>query len=222
MQFKFRELTKGFAVYSCCPFRAGFGFDKNFYKVVRMMLRAYGSALFLFFALSACGSLKGESPTATISGEQVLETARAIADQTRSAASPTVTRSLASPTEVQPSPSSPSPSPSPTLGAPIIRVDYNANIRRGPGEVYEVIDVIYQGDIADVIGRYDDTPIGTWWSIQRRGAGLNGWVWSGAVKLEGDPNQIPIFIPPPTSTPSPVPTSPPTPTETPTPETPSP
>jgi hypothetical protein len=171
--------------------------------------------LSFLLALLLCGCRVGEGveSTPTVSAEQVIQTARVMADQTREASSPTVTRPLATTTPAQ-STWTPTPVPSATGSSPVLRVDYNANIRSGPGENYEIIDVIFQGDIVDVIGRYDETPIGTWFSIVRRGPGLDGWVWSGAVSLEGDINQIPILLPPPTSTPSPGPTSPPEPIQT--------
>jgi uncharacterized protein YraI len=99
----------------------------------------------------------------------------------------------------------------------VITADYNANVRRGPGEEYEIVDFVLAGEQADVIGRYDDSPIGTWWLIQRIGEGRNGWVWAGAVTLSGNDFGVPAVEPPPTSTPSPEPTGPAAPTDTPTP-----
>jgi hypothetical protein len=45
------------------------------------------------------------------------------------------------------------------------------------------------------VGRFDDTPIGTWYLVQRIDVGKDGWVWSGAVTLNGDPALIPLATP---------------------------
>jgi hypothetical protein len=161
--------------------------------------------------LGACRGEQTPGATPTMSSEQVLATAQGIAEQTRSAASPT-----ASPTPITPSPTIPQESPTleatSTPTSPRLRASYNANVRSGPGEEYEVIDVLLQGQEADVLGRYDDTPIGTWYFISRSGGGLDGWVWSGAVILSGNAGLIPFRDAPPTSTPVPGPTQTPTPT----------
>jgi uncharacterized protein YraI len=87
-----------------------------------------------------------------------------------------------------------------------VQARYNANVRRGPGENYEAIDVFYEGSSAEVLGRYDHPATGVWWFIDRIGEGLNGWVWGGAVLFSGNPASVPYFEAPPTSTPSPEPT----------------
>jgi uncharacterized protein YraI len=97
-------------------------------------------------------------------------------------------------------------------------------VRYGPGEEYPVVDFLLAGQSADIVGRYDDTPIGTWWLIERT-QGINGWIWSGAVEVSGSTVGVPVLEKPPTPTPTkgpsktPGPTSAPsaTPTETPTP-----
>jgi hypothetical protein len=96
-----------------------------------------------------------------------------------------------------------------------ITADYNANVRDGPGDQYEIIDFILAGQTAMVIGRYDDTPIGTWWFIRRIGEGIDGWVWSGIGTLSGNELLIPVLEPPPTPTPVPLPTDTPVPTDPP-------
>ncbi len=166
-------------------------------------------------ALAGCNRPGAETPTETPSSDQVLLTAQAIAEATMAAVTATPTR--VPPTDT---PEVPTDTPTPMLTAtpssPIITADYNANIRNGPGEIYEVIDVILAGSQGNVIGRYDNSPIGTWWYIERIGEGLNGWVWDGAVTLSGSALGVPALEAPPTSTPSPEPTSPPQPTDTPT------
>ena len=189
------------------------------------MSRQFGSRRWLFgvillFALGACNLSSQESSTPTPSSEQVLVTARAIAQSTLDAASPTPT--LAPPSDT-PGPPTETPTPGPTDTPSITTAvaDYNANIRSGPGEEYEIIDFILAGEAGEIVGRYDDTPIGTWWLIRRFGeTGRDGWVWEGAVTLSGNDASVPVLEPPPTPTPTqepPGPTSVPSETPTPTP-----
>jgi len=169
--------------------------------------------MILLFALGACNLSSQEDNTPTPSSEQVLVTARAIAQSTLDAASPTPT--LAPPTDTPGPPtetSTPGPTDTPSITTAV--ADYNANIRSGPGEEYEIIDFILAEEAGEIVGRYDDTPIGTWWLIRRFGeTGRDGWVWEGAVTLGGNEASVPVLEPPPTPTTAPEPTEPP-PTET--------
>lgn len=153
--------------------------------------------------------------TPTLSSEDVLATAQAIAEQTLQAATETP-----SPTPPTPSPTTPlettTPEPTSTPSIPLLTADYNANVRFGPGEEYDIIDVILAAQAAEVVGRYDDTPIGTWWFIRRIEGGIDGWVWSGAVTVSGNAAGVPVLEPPPTPTAKPKPTDTPEPTATPT------
>ncbi len=164
--------------------------------------------------IAGCNRPGQESPTETPSSDQVLQTAQAIAEATLAAVTPTPTRVPATETPALPS-ETPTPDFTATPSSPIITADYNANIRQGPGENYEVIDVILGGAQGNVTGRYDNTPIGTWWYIERIGGGLNGWVWSGAVSVSGNASGVPVLALPPTSTPTKEPTGVPGPTNTP-------
>lgn len=163
----------------------------------------------------SCSSESDSSGEPTRSSEGVLRTAEAIAEKTRGAVTPTNTF-----TPIPPSPTIPPATDTPEMTAtptvPIVRPVYNANVRAGPDESYEVIDFFLEDQEAEVIGMYNHPSMGTWWFIKRIGQGLNGWVWNGAVILSGNPAGIPYFEPPPTSTPTPLPTSLPTATSTPT------
>ncbi|NIM92513.1 MAG: hypothetical protein GTO18_02200 [Anaerolineales bacterium] len=174
------------------------------------------SVLILFaVVLSACSQSESETVEPTMSSEDVLRTAEAIAAKTKSASPPT-----SSPTPIAPTATPPietaTPEPTATPSSPKVTANYNANVRAGPDESYEVIDIFFQGQEADVIGLYQHPTMGIWWFIRRIGEGLNGWVWNGAVTLSGDASGVPAYELPPTSTPAPEPTSPPEPTETPT------
>jgi SH3-like domain-containing protein len=179
-----------------------------------MSFRQNLTLIFPALFVASCSIFAGEQGTPTLSSDAVLQTARAVANATRSAKTSTPT---AAPTD----PSSPTPlatlepTETTTPSGIAITADYNANVRNGPGDEYEIIDFILAGQTAEVVGRYDDTPIGTWWFIRRIGQGIDGWVWSGVGTLSGNESLIPFLVPPPTSTPVPLPTNTPGPTDTP-------
>lgn len=155
------------------------------------------------FALGGC-TLFGPRPTPTLTADDVLATAQAMADLTRQATTPTFTPQPATPTATQPL-ESPTPSATATGPSPVVTANYIANVRSGPGEAYPVIDLFLQGETAAAVGKYDDVTSGRWWMIQRLGAGLNGWVWGGAVTFSGDENSVPFLEAPPTPTETPSP-----------------
>ena len=154
-------------------------------------------------ALGGC-TLFGPRPTPTLTADDVLATAQVMAELTRNASTPTFTPQPATPTATQPL-ESPTPSATATGPSPVVTADRIANVRSGPGEVYPVIDLMLQGETAAAVGRYDDLTLGRWWMIERLGAGLNGWVWGGAVIFSGNEESVPILIPPPTPTETPSP-----------------
>jgi uncharacterized protein YgiM (DUF1202 family) len=150
----------------------------------------------LILSLTA-GCRGGASGTPTLSSDDVLRTAQAIAQQTRSA--PTDTPS---PIPETATPTVPAPTLPPTgTATPIfaaVTAKYNVSVRSGPGEEYPIVDLFLQGQTAQVIGRFDDSPIGTWYLVTRIGQGINGWVWSGAADFSGDAAGVPVLAAPPT------------------------
>ncbi len=165
---------------------------------------------------AACSLGAGPEATPTLSSDDVLRTAEAIAQQTRQAVSATPSPTPPTPTLTEPL-ETPTPEATATPEKPTVTADYNANVRNGPGEEYEVIDFFLEGQQGEVAGRYENPSSGTWWFIRRIGGGLDGWVWGGAVTFAGDESRVPVLEPPPTTTPTPKPTNPPPPpSETPT------
>lgn len=165
---------------------------------------------------TACSLRRAPASTPTLSGDQALQTAQAIADATRRAASPTP-----SPTPITPSPTpilatdTPTATATPTVA--IVTANYNAYVRAGPDVSFDWVDFLLQGQTAQVVGRYENPTSGTWWYLRRLGQGKDGWIWSGAVTLSGDAGGIPLMPSPATPTPAPAPTSSPTTTASPTP-----
>ena len=148
---------------------------------------------------SGCG-LGGAPVTPTISSDDVMRTAEAYAEETRQAvtATPSITPIPLTSTVAPPTAT---PSPTATPNYPVVTAKYNVAVRSGPSEDYPVIDLFLQGQTAQVAGRIDDTPIGTWWYILRIGQGINGWVWGGATDLSGNVAGVPVLEAPPTPPP---------------------
>jgi hypothetical protein len=170
--------------------------------------------------LAGCNFSPAPEATATISPDQVLQTAQAIAAATLAAVTPSATWTPVPPTAT-PVLETATPEPTPTPGSPMLTAVYNANVRYGPGEEYPVVDFLLAGQSAAIVGRNDDTPIGTWWLIERTEQGRNGWIWGGAVEVSGNTGGVPFVEKPPTPTPTSGPSNTPGPTaapsETPTP-----
>ena len=164
--------------------------------------------------LAGCNLSREPEPTATVSPDQVLQTAQAIAAATLQAVTPSATATPAPPTET-PILETATLESTATPGSPILTAIYNANVRFGPGEEYPVIDFLLAGQTADVVGRNDDTDIGTWWLIERTELGRNGWIWSGAVEVSGSTVGVPPIEKPPTPKPTKGPTNTPGPTSAP-------
>jgi len=99
----------------------------------------------------------------------------------------------------------PTPTPTATPGASMVVVVQRANLRVGPGKIYEVVSTAVQGEEFPVYARTED---GAW--LQIDGAG-GTWIASMLVRLSRDIAEVPIAanIPPTptaTSTPTPSPT----------------
>ncbi len=171
------------------------------------MLRLRTSVLIFGLAalLVGCRAAPAESPTAD--PDSVIATSQAAAEMTRAAVTPTLPPTV----EVSPSPTvmlmTPTISTTPTLVGAAVTASYNANVRDGPGVQYGVIDGFYQGQTARLVGRYVNGLGELWWYIDRIGAGIDGWVWDGAVAVTGDANAVPFLTPPPTPTPVPAATA---------------
>lgn len=124
-----------------------------------------------------------------------------------------------SPTFTSVVPASETPSPtdeSAETCSPTVTTNTNANVRNGPGQVYNIVGAIPQGGTATVEGKNSD---GTWWYIQFAGGeGGRAWIAGSVTVATCIPDTLPSITAPPTPTaPTPTPTSTPTPTFTPTP-----
>jgi lipoprotein-anchoring transpeptidase ErfK/SrfK len=95
----------------------------------------------------------------------------------------------------------PTPTPNPSI---VVTASGGANVRSGPGTVFERVGYLAAGARAPVIGRYAD-----WWQIDY--GGRPAWVYGGIVAAS-DVEGVPEVAPPPTPVP-PAPTAIPFPAE---------
>jgi hypothetical protein len=82
----------------------------------------------------------------------------------------------------------------------------NANCRRGPGTIYDVVTSLQQGQVVQVDGQSAGEPR-WWWIVLPEGAG-HCWVSSSTMEVEGPLDQVPVIAAPPTPTPVPQPVLP--------------
>jgi uncharacterized protein YraI len=119
------------------------------------------------------------SPTTTPT-ETATATATAVASPTATAtASPTATFT-------------PSPTATPAVIA-LVNVP-RLNVRQGPGQNFEIIGVVENGDTLTVVGQ-SANDVG-WWQVCCV-AGEPGWVFGESILIEGDTSNIPLVSPPP-------------------------
>lgn len=140
--------------------------------------------------IGACAA--GTTPTR--SAEDVISTAEALAELTRAATIQTLPPSPP-PATTTFTPPGPTSTLTATEGAPVVEADYNAYVRDGPDETFEFVDYFLDGQLGEVIGRYENLEYDpqTWWYIRRIDQGKDGWVWSGACTLLGDASGIPVI-----------------------------
>jgi uncharacterized protein YraI len=85
---------------------------------------------------------------------------------------------------------------------PTVTANVNANIRSGPGTVYDQIGALLQGQSAAVSGRNAE---GSWWYISKSGLpGGVGWIAGSTVTASCLPTSVAVIAAPPTPTPQPV------------------
>jgi hypothetical protein len=168
--------------------------------------RAMLGVLAIWLAAVTC-NLPGASPTPTeesgLSQQQLAETAAALVltSQAGGAVSPEAATNTAAPAPVVDTPCQ-----------PMVTASLNANVRGGPGTVYDVTGFLSQGSSAIVEGKNGDA---SWWYIQLASApGGHGWIAASVTTSSCIPGTLPVIPAPPTPT-SPPPTATEPPTDTP-------
>jgi uncharacterized protein YraI len=106
-----------------------------------------------------------------------------------------------SPTPTPVSAEVPSATPTPAAAAvadcsAIVTTNTDANVRGGPGQVYNILGVIPQGGTAAVSGRNSE---GTWWYIQfAAGPGGYAWIAGSVTTATCIPTALAVIAAPPT------------------------
>jgi uncharacterized protein YraI len=98
----------------------------------------------------------------------------------------------------------PAGAPTSTACVPLVTATVDANVRSGPGTVYDVVGYLPSGGTANIAGRNDAN---TWWYIVFSGAaGGYAWIAGSVVTASCVPTTVQVVAAPPTPT-SPPPTS---------------
>lgn len=162
-----------------------------------MRKRALASIVVIWLAMVNCNLPAGAPVTQTPSGnvqEQIQSTLTALAS-----GGPGIT---ASPVVAPIQASTETPIPTATPCSPIVTANLNANIRSGPGTVYDQIGALLAGQTAAVAGKNAD---GSWWYISKAGLpGGYGWIAGSTVTASCLPATVAVIAAPPTPTPVPV------------------
>ena len=91
----------------------------------------------------------------------------------------------------------------PTPSIPMVSVTVNTNCRFGPGQVYEYLGALLEGETAEIHGI---NPDGNFWYIENPDRpGSYCWITAAYAQVSGDTSQVPELTPPPTPTHTPVP-----------------
>ncbi|CAG0940417.1 hypothetical protein ANRL1_00149 [Anaerolineae bacterium] len=160
--------------------------------------RAFFSILTICLAIISCNLPASAPPDEAPTTNSLTDTPSSVSTSTETA------------TPVFTVTASETPVPTATLCKPTVTSNTNANVRNGPGQVYNVIGSIPQGGTANVAGKNYD---GTWWYIEFAG-GDSGFAWiAGSVtNATCIPDTLALIAAPPTpilptNTPTPIPTS---------------
>lgn len=158
------------------------------HRVCKVML----TPLIVIILIGCSSNWSASEPTR--SSEDVLETAKAVAEITRHA-----TFQTPPPTPVTPSPTipplteTPVPTETPLSAIPMVTSNYNAYVRVSPSEDQAHLGFFLLDQRAVVVGRFENSISGTWWLIQRVDELKDGWVWGGAVTFVGDESVVPLI-----------------------------
>jgi hypothetical protein len=85
---------------------------------------------------------------------------------------------------------------------PMVSVTVNTNCRFGPGQAYEYLGALLEGETAELVGRDDG---GNFWVISNPdNPGEHCWITAAYAQVSGDTSVVPVMTPPPTPTNTPV------------------
>jgi Bacterial SH3 domain len=84
-----------------------------------------------------------------------------------------------------------------TPSVPTLTLIKNANCRRGPGQIYDVLTSLLAGQAVPIVGKNEDA---TWWLVHIP-TGERCWISAVTGNVSGDINAVPIAAAPPTPAP---------------------
>ncbi len=143
--------------------------------------------LILSLAILSCSLQTGQSVEGIVSA-----TLTAVAAAGGAQTSPTLTAS--------PLPPGATAAPTSTACSPTVTANLNANVRKGPGTVYDAVGALLTGQSAPVAGKTAD---GTWWYISFvSGPGGYAWIAASTVTANCVPATVSIIAAPPTPVPA--------------------
>jgi hypothetical protein len=88
-----------------------------------------------------------------------------------------------------------------TPTTPMVSVSVNTNCRTGPGDPYDLVDILQVGKPAEAIGRAAD---GGFWIIRLPdNPNKVCWLWGQYATVSGNGQGLPVVTPPPSPTPAP-------------------
>jgi hypothetical protein len=150
----------------------------------------------------ACGFPGQGSSSTEAAAAQETAVANALATAVQATANAAPATATVAPTEAGTPTETLVPSATSIL-TPFITTNVNANVRGGPGTVYDILGNLVQGQTAEILGRNSDA---TWWVIAfAPGPGGQGWISNSIVTVSGNTSNVPIVAAPPTPTPEPSP-----------------
>jgi len=122
---------------------------------------------------------------------------------------PTLIPTRALPT-LLPTPTALAPNPHPTgrptqvglENEPRVTALVDANLRAGDATIYQIVGVLYTGEVAEIIGVSSGS---SGWYLVRAPNGVEGWIAPSTVTVEGDLTVLPYVRPPATPTFTPIP-----------------
>lgn len=92
----------------------------------------------------------------------------------------------------------PTASLDPTPEQARVLLSENTNCRTGPGSVYELLSILYNGDESEAVAQ---DPTRDFWYIRNpKAPPAFCWLWGKYATPEGDTASLPVFTPPPTPT----------------------
>jgi hypothetical protein len=161
--------------------------------------------ILLAFSALACGfpgvtsEVAQDSDAVVASRVAATMAADLVAEVPGGAALPPDSSEASQPLETTPTiTQTPTETLTPMPSIPMVSVTVNTNCRFGPGQAYEYLGALLEGETAEIYGR---DPWGNFWYIENPDRpGSYCWITAAYAQVSGDTSQVPELTPPPTPT----------------------